>query len=215
MSTVFQQRNKLFCGDCIEIWTSSSGDHCYGGTRHKCHECKLWKYQTPYLHHIHPYFGLRHQTINTHTVVIFLFQVPLANSIWQLTLPHFGLGLGLGIVDSSLMPLLAKLVEDRHIGSYGSVYAVSQTAVSLAYGIGPLLGGYIMEKVGFPSVMRGLGVINILYSPILLYLAKTNPRGEPEVSVTNKYINVNSILLNCHCYMNNIYYTHIYVLHFR
>ena len=112
-------------------------------------------------------------------------QVPLAKSIWQLTLPHFGLGLGLGIVDSSLMPLLAKLVGDRHIGAYGSVYAVAQTAVSLAYGIGPLLGGYMVENIGFPSVMRGLGVMNILYSPALLYLAKTNNQGSPEVCAIN------------------------------
>ena len=101
--------------------------------------------------------------------------------MWQLILPHFGLGLGLGVVDSSLMPLLAKLVEDRHVGAYGSVFAVSQTAVSLAYGIGPLCGGALAENVGFPTVMRGLGIINILYSPMLLYLAKTNNQGSPEV----------------------------------
>ena len=111
--------------------------------------------------------------------------MPLAKSIWQLTLPHFGLGLGLGIVDSSLMPLLAKLVGDRHIGAYGSVYAVAQTAVSLAYGIGPLFGGFMVENIGFPSVMRGLGVMNILYSPALLYLAKTNNQGNPQVSAIN------------------------------
>ena len=109
----------------------------------------------------------------------------MAKSIWQLTLPHFGLGLGLGIVDSSLMPLLAKLVGDRHIGAYGSVYAVAQTAVSLAYGIGPLFGGFMVENIGFPSVMRGLGVMNILYSPALLYLAKTNNQGSPEVPAMN------------------------------
>jgi DHA1 family solute carrier family 18 vesicular amine transporter 1/2 len=101
--------------------------------------------------------------------------------MWQLILPHFGLGLGLGVVDSSLMPLLAKLVEDRHVGAYGSVFAVSQTAVSLAYGIGPLCGGALAEHLGFPTVIRGLGIINILYSPMLLYLAKTNNQGSPQV----------------------------------
>ena len=107
----------------------------------------------------------------------------MAKSMWQLTLPHFGLGLGLGVVDSSLMPLLAKLVEDRHVGAYGSVFAVSQTAVSLAYGIGPLFGGLLVERVGFPAVMRGLGLLNIVYSPALLYLAKTNNQGSLEVCV--------------------------------
>ena len=102
--------------------------------------------------------------------------------MWQLILPHFGLGLGLGVVDSSLMPLLAKLVEDRHVGAYGSVFAVSQTAVSLAYGLGPLCGGILVENIGFPMVMRGLGVINILYTPLLLYLANACSKDAAEVS---------------------------------
>ena len=45
------------------------------------------------------------------------------------------------MVDSALMPLLAHLVDNEgHKSAYGSVYAVAQTAVSLAYGLGPLLG---------------------------------------------------------------------------
>ena len=112
----------------------------------------------------------------------YLFQVPFANSMWQLILPHFGLGLGLGVVDSSLMPLLAKLVEDRHVGAYGSVFAVSQTAVSLAYGLGPLCGGILVENIGFPMVMRGLGVVNILYTPLLLYLASACSKDTADVS---------------------------------
>ena len=108
--------------------------------------------------------------------------------MWELVVPHFGLGLGLGVVDSSLMPLLAKLVEDRHVGAYGSVFAVSQTAVSLAYGIGPLCGGVLAEHFGFPMVMRAVGLINILYSPILFYLAKTNHRGRcVEVSLLDYF----------------------------
>ena len=116
------------------------------------------------------------------TLLKYLFQVPFANSMWQLILPHFGLGLGLGVVDSSLMPLLAKLVEDRHVGAYGSVFAVSQTAVSLAYGLGPLCGGILVENIGFPMVMRGLGVINILYTPLLLYLANACNKDAADVS---------------------------------
>ena len=81
------------------------------------------------------------------------------------------------------MPLLAKLVEDRHVGAYGSVFAVSQTAVSLAYGMGPMFGGLLVERVGFPAVMRGLGIVNLLYSPLLLYLSKTNNQGSPKVGI--------------------------------
>ena len=98
--------------------------------------------------------------------------------MWHLVAPHVGLGLGLGIVDSSLMPLLAQLMdENQGGGAYGSVYAVSQSAVSLAYGFGPLLGGYLAETFGFPAVMRAVGAFNIIYAPILLWLRC--PKPEP------------------------------------
>ena len=102
--------------------------------------------------------------------------------MYHLILPHFGLGLGLGVVDSSLMPLLAQLVDERQgedgVGvAYGSVYAISQTAVSLAYGFGPLVGGYLAEQVGFPTVMATAGVFNIIYSPILLFLKNTHQQA--------------------------------------
>lgn len=60
-------------------------------------------------------------------------------------LPHFGLGLGIGVLDASLVPLLAAVVDgkfDEFTSSdsqYGVIYAIQQTAVSLAYSIGKLI----------------------------------------------------------------------------
>ena len=75
--------------------------------------------------------------------------------MWDLVLPHWCLGLGIGVVDSSLMPLLAVLVDEENLNkgslssaAYGSIYAIAQTAVSLAYGLGPLLGGRLSQIVG-------------------------------------------------------------------
>ena len=51
--------------------------------------------------------------------------------MWHLVLPHFGLGLGIGVVDSALMPLLAFLVDERKSGAYGAVYAIAQVWLSL------------------------------------------------------------------------------------
>lgn len=76
-------------------------------------------------------------------------QVPLASSIIYLTGPHFGIGIGIGAVDASLVPLLATLA-DRHPStditddlptapSYGRTFALGQTAVSLAYCLGKLI----------------------------------------------------------------------------
>ncbi len=60
----------------------------------------------------------------------------MAKMVWQLAIPHFALGLSLGIVDASLMPLLACLADDNHHAGYGVVYSLAQTSVALAYSIG-------------------------------------------------------------------------------
>ena len=50
--------------------------------------------------------------------------ITYAHQMVDLVLPHLGVGLGIGIIDSSLMPLLAMLVEARHVAEYGSVFAI-------------------------------------------------------------------------------------------
>ena len=62
------------------------------------------------------------------------------------------------------------------LGDYGPVYAVSQTAVCLAYGLGPLLGGALAERVGFPLVMTLLGLTNVAITPLLLTLKQEVPK---------------------------------------
>lgn len=73
--------------------------------------------------------------------------IPEAKNVSNLIIPHFCLGLGIGILDTSLVPFLARLTDtimmqgneaenDDVASNYGSVYAIQQTAVSLAYSIG-------------------------------------------------------------------------------
>ena len=37
------------------------------------------------------------------------------------------------------MPLLAALVDARHVAAYGAVYAIAQAAVALAYFVGEIM----------------------------------------------------------------------------
>ena len=112
------------------------------------------------------------------------FQIPLATTMWDLVLPHGFLGLGIGVVDSSLMPLLAVLVDEENdlngtgSSAYGSVYAIAQTAVSLAYGLGPLLGGRLSQTYNFPDVMRALGCLNWAYIPVVFLLKRNRQLQE-------------------------------------
>ena len=64
-------------------------------------------------------------------------QVPLASSVGGLSLPHLGIGLGVGTIDASLFALLAKHIDDRYEEeSYTSVYVLSQCSVALSNCLG-------------------------------------------------------------------------------
>jgi DHA1 family solute carrier family 18 vesicular amine transporter 1/2 len=109
--------------------------------------------------------------------------IPQATTVSSLIIPHFCLGLGIGVLDTSLNPYLARLAdtitqnynnidsnEEDVPSNYGSVYAIQQTAVSLAYSIVPFIAGEMVQSFGFPLIMRTIGVCNFLYGPILLYI---------------------------------------------
>ncbi|XP_031825768.1 synaptic vesicular amine transporter isoform X2 [Nomia melanderi] len=95
--------------------------------------------------------------------------IPSASTMSQLIVPHLGMGLGIGVADAALVPLLASLV-DRN-GDYGPIYSIQQVAVSLAYSLGPILGGELVKGIGFQWVMGIIGLINIAYCPLLIYLS--------------------------------------------
>ncbi|XP_063609348.1 synaptic vesicular amine transporter-like [Penaeus indicus] len=104
-------------------------------------------------------------------VAVAAAMVPEARSMLALSGPHLLLGLGVGTVDATLMPLLASLVDSRHAADYGAVYAIAEAAVALAYGLGPLVGGAIVKSIGFPWLMRSVAIVNLCYCPLLLLLA--------------------------------------------
>ncbi|XP_068204363.1 synaptic vesicular amine transporter-like [Palaemon carinicauda] len=96
--------------------------------------------------------------------------VPEARSMLALAGPHFFLGMGVGTVDAAMMPLLAAIVDARHVAAYGVVYSIAQAAVSLAYSFGPLVGGAVVRQTGFPWLMRGIAIFNLCYCPLLFLL---------------------------------------------
>ena len=51
-------------------------------------------------------------------------------------MPNSGLGFGIGMVDSSMMPTMGNLVDIRHSSVYGSVYAIADVAFCLGFALG-------------------------------------------------------------------------------
>ncbi|XP_077629223.1 chromaffin granule amine transporter isoform X2 [Crocuta crocuta] len=107
-----------------------------------------------------------------------LLCVPLAHNIFGLIGPNAGLGFSIGMVDSSIMPIMGHLVDLRHTSVYGSVYAIADVAFCMGFAIGPSTGGAIVHAIGFPWLMVIIGVINIMYAPFCYYLRSPPAKKE-------------------------------------
>ncbi|KAK1905667.1 Synaptic vesicular amine transporter [Dissostichus eleginoides] len=104
--------------------------------------------------------------------------VSFAKNIYGLIIPNFGIGFAIGMVDSSMMPIMGYLVDLRHVSVYGSVYAIADVAFCMGFALGPSIGGAISESIGFPWMMTIIGIVDILYAPLCIFLR--NPPGQEE-----------------------------------
>uniref|UniRef100_A0A8C3EZK1 Solute carrier family 18 member A1 n=1 Tax=Chrysemys picta bellii TaxID=8478 RepID=A0A8C3EZK1_CHRPI len=118
-------------------------------------------------------------------VGISLLCVPLAQNIYGLIGPNGGLGFAIGMVDSSMMPIMGYLVDLRHTSVYGSVYAIADVAFCMGFAIGPSTGGVIVRAIGFPWLMVIIGVTNIAYAPLCCYL-RSPPAKEEKIAILNQ-----------------------------
>nr|XP_054217016.1 chromaffin granule amine transporter isoform X1 [Homo sapiens] len=114
-----------------------------------------------------------------------LLCVPLAHNIFGVIGPNAGLGLAIGMVDSSMMPIMGHLVDLRHTSVYGSVYAIADVAFCMGFAIGPSTGGAIVKAIGFPWLMVITGVINIVYAPLCYYL-RSPPAKEEKLAILSQ-----------------------------
>ncbi|XP_063047036.1 synaptic vesicular amine transporter [Engraulis encrasicolus] len=104
--------------------------------------------------------------------------VPLAKDIYGLILPNFGVGFAIGMVDSSMMPIMGYLVDLRHVSVYGSVYAIADVAFCMGFALGPSAGGAIAKSIGFPALMTMIGIVDILFAPLCFFLRSPPAREE-------------------------------------
>ncbi|KAM6182872.1 synaptic vesicular amine transporter [Erethizon dorsatum] len=108
--------------------------------------------------------------------------IPFAKDIYGLIAPNFGVGFAIGMVDSSMMPIMGYLVDLRHVSVYGSVYAIADVAFCMGYAIGPSAGGAIAKAIGFPWLMTIIGIIDILFAPLCFFL-RSPPAKEEKMAI--------------------------------
>ncbi|KAF7234857.1 Chromaffin granule amine transporter [Varanus komodoensis] len=90
--------------------------------------------------------------------------------------------LGIGMVDSSMMPIMGYLVDLRHTSVYGSVYAIADVAFCMGFAIGPSTGGALVQAIGFSWLMVVIGGINLVYAPLCWFL-RSPPAKEEKIAI--------------------------------
>lgn len=98
--------------------------------------------------------------------------LPFATSFWFLILPISGICYGIALVDTSLLPMLGYLVDLRYVSVYGSIYAIADISYSLAYAVGPVIAGSIVESIGFTALNLLIALSNLMYVPVLAGLRR-------------------------------------------
>ncbi|GMT36103.1 hypothetical protein PFISCL1PPCAC_27400 [Pristionchus fissidentatus] len=112
-----------------------------------------------------------------------LLAIPSATSVTGLIIPHFCMGFSIGMIDASMFPLMGWLVDLRHVGVYGSIYAIADAAFCFAFALGPFFSGPLVRSVGFPTMLYLIAIINFIYAPLMLLLRNPPSRGETEAAL--------------------------------
>lgn len=118
----------------------------------------------------------------------------MATSLAGLIVPNGMIGFAIGMVDSSMMPMLGYLVDIRHSSVYGSVYAIGDVGMFLAvfyfvktkffyskalcvgYIIGPALSGLLVNWFGFGGLCTTTAFVCFLFVPAMFALRDPPPR---------------------------------------
>lgn len=112
--------------------------------------------------------------------------LPFITSYQLLTVPICVICFGIALIDTALLPTLGYLVDTRYVSVYGSIYAIADISYSLAYAVGPIIAGGIVDLIGFVALNYIIAIICLGYAPVMKYLRNVydfKPFEENEANV--------------------------------
>ncbi|TMW44876.1 hypothetical protein DOY81_010044 [Sarcophaga bullata] len=95
------------------------------------------------------------------------FIIPFSTSYQMLMIPICIICFGIALIDTALLPTLGYLVDVRYVSVYGSIYAIADISYSIAYAVGPIIAGGVVEAIGFTALNFLIAFSNLLYVPLL------------------------------------------------
>lgn len=109
-----------------------------------------------------------------------LLIIPFATRVDHLIIPNGAIGFAMGMVDSTMMPMLGYLVDIRYNSVYGLVYAIGDVAFCASFAFGPALSGTLVELIGFEGLIITTAIICFSFAPLLLLLR--NPPAKQHIN---------------------------------
>lgn len=98
---------------------------------------------------------------------LFSLFIPFCDSFFLLTIPIGVICFGIALIDTALLPMLALIVDNKYSSMYGSVYAIADIAYCVAYAVGPVVAGQVVEVMGFAALNICVAIMCLMYVPAL------------------------------------------------
>lgn len=83
-------------------------------------------------------------------------------------------GVGLGMCESTMNPLLASTIDERHPGSQAAAFALIDMAASVAFAVGPVLGSVLYTHLDYRYVCLIEAGLILAAAPLIVW---TRPRN--------------------------------------
>ncbi|CAH8556433.1 unnamed protein product [Schistosoma turkestanicum] len=113
-----------------------------------------------------------------------LITIPFSRRIEHLIAPMFGMGFAVGMVDSSMMPVMGTLVDLRHVAVYGSVYAIADVAFCLSFVIGPIVSAILVKFLDFRWMIWIIAIFSFMYAPLTLFLRNPSQKKNNNLKIS-------------------------------
>lgn len=94
------------------------------------------------------------------------------DNIWLEFVSLIGLGVGMGIVDGSVNPILGD-VADEYFHGTGRIFVLANTAVQAGFVVGPVLGNAVVQSFDWPMTCLVTGGALVLYAPCIVQKTAT------------------------------------------
>ncbi|CAD5231025.1 unnamed protein product [Bursaphelenchus okinawaensis] len=109
-------------------------------------------------------------------IAVCVLVIPLMPNYTTLLGPVFVLGWGVAMAQTALFPTVSQIVDARHENAYGVAFAIADSAVCLAFTVGPSMSEALVKVIGLDKTLMVTAGLCVGFMPFLLFLRTIKPK---------------------------------------